>query len=240
MSFLQGVGGDFLERLANGNMDPRQDDDDDNVGRVLSGAPPEMFQQHTADALRRTDPGAYSDHITPGIGGTNPLGGLLGGMLGGGMGGNMGGGMGGGLLGGALGGGTGGGMMGGGMGGGLLGSIAGSLIGNMLGRRFGAGGQLAGSLAGSMIGSRAASGGLQDLVRSLGLSSEDPNQMNDHDVARLASYAQQNDPDALAQTATEYREQPQVVRSLLGDDAYQGVASNIASAALGRQTPGMR
>ncbi len=204
MSFLQGMSGDFLRRLANGNMNPAQQDDDEYTGRVVRGAPPEMFQQSATDALRRSDPNQYQNHVTPGVGGTNPFGGL---------------------------------------GGGLLGSVAGSLIGNMLGRQLGGGmagtiGSLAGSLLGSQAGSQVGSGGIESLARSLGLGTTDPQRMTDHDVSRLASYAQQNNPEALAATAAQYQDQPQVVRSMLGDDAYANTTSAIASSALNGQLPG--
>lgn len=206
MSFLQGLSGDFLRRLAGGNMNPAQQDDDEYTGRVVRGAPPEMFQQSAADALRRSDPNQYQNHVMPGVGGTNPLGGL---------------------------------------GGSLLGSVAGSLLGNMLGGRLGGGmagtvGSLAGSLLGSQAGAQIGSGGLENFARQLGLGTTDPQQMTDHDVARIASYAQQNNPDALAATAAQFRDQPEVVRSVLGDSAYATTASGLASSALNGQVPGHR
>lgn len=204
MSFLQGMSGDFLRRLAGGNMNPAQQDDDAYTGRVVRGAPPEMFQQSATDALRRNDPNQYQNHVMPGVGGTNPFGGL---------------------------------------GGSLLGSVAGSLLGNMLGGRLGGGmagtvGSLAGSLLGSQAGAQIGSGGLEQLTRTLGLSTNDPQQMSDHDVARVASYAQQNNPEALAATAAQFRDQPEVVRSVLGDTAYAQTASGLASSALNGQMPG--
>ena len=203
MSFLQGLSGDFLRRLAGGNMNPAQENDEAYTGRVLGGAPPEMFQQSATDALRRNDPNQYQNHIMPGVGGTNPLGGL---------------------------------------GGSLLGSVAGSLLGNMLGNQLGGGlagtvGSLAGSLLGSQAGAQIGSGGIENFARQLGLGTTDPQQMTDHDVARMASYAQQNNPDALAATAAQFRDQPEVVRSVLGDAAYSQTASNLASSALNGQIP---
>lgn len=181
MSFLSGLSGDFLRRLAGGQANYDQPEDARYTNQVLGGAPTETFQQHAANALRGTDPNSYQNHITPGIGGTNPLGGL---------------------------------------GRSMLGSIAGSLLGNVLGNQLGGGlTSTVGSLVGSYAGSAIANQGLGGFAESLGLTNTDPRQMNEQDVSRVASYAQQNNPDALARTAAEYRAQPAVTHALLGRDA---------------------
>lgn len=130
MSFLNGLSGDFLKRLSGGNMDPAQPNDQRDMGQLIGGVPQDAFQQHTANALSQVDPQAYQSHITPGVGGTNPLGGLGKGMLGS---------LAGSLIGNLLG--T---QMGGGMG-----SLAGSLAGSVLGGQAAQGG--IGGLA-SMLG----------------------------------------------------------------------------------------
>lgn len=199
MSMFGGLSENFLQRLAGGNMNPAQPNDQENMGQVLSSAPPDAFQQHAASAFGRMNPQEYNDHITPGVGGTNPLGGL---------------------------------------GKGLLGSLAGSLVGNMLGNQMGGGtGSLVGSLAGSLVGSQAASGGVGGLANMLGLNHTDPQQMDEQDVAKLAAHAQQNNPDALARTAAQYQDQPDVLHSLLGNKGLMLAAGGLAAAALGGNMP---
>ncbi|MGI8546825.1 MAG: hypothetical protein ACR2M1_05745, partial [Gemmatimonadaceae bacterium] len=82
MSFLSGLSGNFLQRLAGGNMNPAQPNDQRDMGQFLGGVPQDTFQQHTANAISQVDPQEYQNHITPGVGGTNPLGGLGKGLLG--------------------------------------------------------------------------------------------------------------------------------------------------------------
>ncbi len=119
---------------------------------------------------------------------------------------------------------------------GMLGSLAGSLIGNMLGNQMGGGaGSLAGSLAGSVLGGQAAQGGLGNLVNMLGLSHSDPQQMNADDVAKLAAHAQQNNPGALAATAAQYQNQPDVLHSILGNKALLMAGAGLAAGVLSGQ-----
>ncbi len=201
MSFLNGLGGNFLQRLAGGNMSPAQPNDQRDMGQFLGGVPRDAFQQHTASAMGQVDPQEYSNHVTPGVGGTNPLGGL---------------------------------------GKGLLGSLAGSLVGNMLGNQMGGGaGSLVGSLAGSMVGGQAAQGGIGGLATMLGLNHTDPQQMDENDVAKLATHAQQNNPQALAATAAQYQNQPNVLPGLLGNKGLLLAGAGLAAAALGGNLPGI-
>ncbi len=201
MSFLNGLGGNFLQRLAGGNMNPAQPSDQRDMGQFLGGVPQDAFQQHIATAMSQVDPQEYQNHITPGVGGTNPLGGL---------------------------------------GKGLLGSLAGSLVGNMLGSQMGGGaGSLVGSLAGSMVGGQAAQGGIGGLANMLGLSHTDPQQMNEQDVAKLAAHAQQNNPGALAATAAQYQNQPNVLQGLLGNKGLLLAGAGLAAAAMSGNLPGV-
>ena len=48
---------------------------------LAGAAPPEAVQDAIARAARRVDPQEYSEHITPGVRGTDPLGALGGGAL---------------------------------------------------------------------------------------------------------------------------------------------------------------
>ncbi len=201
MSFLNGLDGDFLKRLAGGNISPEQPNDQRDMGQFLGGVPQDTFQEHTVDAMSRVDPQEYQNHITPGVGGTNPLGGL---------------------------------------GKGLLGSLAGSLMGNMLGGQMGGGmGSLIGSLAGSMVGGQAAQGGIGGLANMLGLGHSDPQQMDENDVAKLATHAQQNNPSALAATAAQYQNQPNVLQGLLGNKGLLLAGAGLAAAAMHGKMPGV-
>lgn len=197
MSFLNGLSENFLQRMAGGNMNPAQPNDQQDMGQLMGGVPQDAFQQHAANALSQVDPQQYQEHITPGVGGTNPLGNL---------------------------------------GKGMLGSLAGSLVGNMLGGQMGGGmGSLAGSLAGSMMGGQAAQGGLGGLANMLGLGHTDPQQMNEQDVAKLAAHAQQNNPGALAATAAQYQNQPDVLHSLLGNKALLLAGAGLAAGVMSGQ-----
>lgn len=197
MSFMNSLSPNFLQRLSSNAMDPAQDTDQQDMQQFFGSVPQEAFQQHAANALGQTDPQEYSNHVTPGVGGTNPLGGL---------------------------------------GQGLLGSVAGGLIGNMLGGQMGGGsGGLLGSLTGQMAGGQMAQGGIGGLADMLGLSHTDPQRMNENDVAKLAEYAQQNDPQALARTASQYQDQPDVLRSLLGNKALLMAGAGLAAGVLSGQ-----
>lgn len=197
MSFLNTLSPDFLQRLSGGNMNPAQPNDQQNLGQLLGGVAPQDFQQHATSALSQVDPQEYQNHITPGVGGTNPLGGL---------------------------------------GKGLLGSLAGSLIGNMVGGQMGGGmGSLAGSLAGSVMGGQAAQGGIGGLASMLGLNNTNPQQMDEQDVAKLAAHAQQNNPGALAATAAQFQNQPNVLQSLLGNKALLMAGAGLAAGVMSGQ-----
>jgi hypothetical protein len=197
MSFLNGLSGDFLKRLSGGNMDPAQPNDQQNMGQLMGGVPQDAFQQHATNALSQMDPQEYQNHVTPGVGGTNPLGSL---------------------------------------GKGMLGSLAGSLLGNMVGGQMGGGmGSLAGSLAGSMMGGQAAQGGIGGLANMLGLNHTAPQQMDENDVAKLAAHAQQNNPGALAATAAQYQNQPNVLQSLLGNKALLLAGAGLAAGVMSGQ-----
>ena len=85
MGILQQIlGGPQGDRFANQTADfSRHDTDDFNKWSELVGsAPPDHVQEAYTQAARQVPAQDYNDHITPGVGGTNPLGGLGGGMLG--------------------------------------------------------------------------------------------------------------------------------------------------------------
>lgn len=197
MSLLDALSPNFLQRLSGGTMDPAQPNDQQDMGHLIGGVPQQDFQQHATNALTQVDPQQYQEHITPGVGGTNPLGGL---------------------------------------GKGMLGSLAGSLIGNMLGGQMGGGmGSLAGSLAGSVLGGNAAQGGIGGLASMLGLNHTDPQQMDEQDVAKVAAHAQQNNPGALAATAAQYQNQPDILHRLLGNKALLLAGAGLAAGVMSGQ-----
>jgi len=69
----------------------------------------------------------------------------------------------------------------------------------------------------------------QDQIRrGAGINSLDPNRMSPQEMAQLAQWTQQNHPQAFGYTAAQYRDQPNVISSLLGNKALM-----MAAAALG-------
>src|SRR4051812_47137738 len=80
MGLLDQLGGllgghEHIERLANGqgNFNDPGSPDHDRFGQMLNHADPQDLQAAIGQAAQQTDPQEYADHITPGVGGTNPL-----------------------------------------------------------------------------------------------------------------------------------------------------------------------
>ena len=73
-----------LERLAReqANFDDPQSPDFEHWNQLVGAASPEEVQDAMARAAQRVDGREYYEHITPGVRGTDPLGGLGGGTLG--------------------------------------------------------------------------------------------------------------------------------------------------------------
>jgi hypothetical protein len=72
------IGGENLKRLAEGNAnlgDPNSPDLQ-HVQEMVKNIDPDKLQQLLAMAAQKIDPQEYSNHVTPGAGGTNPLGNL--------------------------------------------------------------------------------------------------------------------------------------------------------------------
>jgi hypothetical protein len=78
------IGGDDLKRLSAGqaNFDDPQSNDQHNLQELIKSIDPQKLQQILGQTAQKTNPQEYSDHITPGVGGTNPLGNLSTGALG--------------------------------------------------------------------------------------------------------------------------------------------------------------
>jgi hypothetical protein len=72
------LGGSHLQNLASGqgNFDDANSQDQQHLQTMVSSAPPGVLQQIFSHAAQRMDPQQYADHVTPGVGGTNPLGGI--------------------------------------------------------------------------------------------------------------------------------------------------------------------
>ncbi len=64
-----------------GNFENPQSPDFQSWNELVGAAPPRVLRDSLTEAARRTPPQEYHDHITPGIGGTDPLGGLASGAL---------------------------------------------------------------------------------------------------------------------------------------------------------------
>ncbi len=71
------IGGDDLKRLSAGqtNFDDPHSNDQQNLQDLIKSIDPQKLQQILTQAAQN-NPQEYSDHVTPGVGGTNPLGNL--------------------------------------------------------------------------------------------------------------------------------------------------------------------
>ncbi|HEY4234532.1 MAG TPA: hypothetical protein VGM76_13950 [Lacipirellulaceae bacterium] len=78
------IGNQDLQRLSDGdaNFDNTNSPDIGRLQQMIKNIDPEKLQQIFASTAAETDPQEYSDHVTPGAGGTNPLGGLSAAALG--------------------------------------------------------------------------------------------------------------------------------------------------------------
>ena len=148
------------------------------VQQFINQVPQQQFQQYAQQGISQTAPQDYSNHITPGVGGTNPLGGL---------------------------------------GSGVLGSLAGSLMGHLMGGQ----------------------GNSPGMANQMGTQTTDPQQMNEQGVSKMAQYAHQHNPGALATTAAQYQNKPDVVQAVLGNKALTIALGGLAAAAMAGKLPGV-
>lgn len=72
------LGGEEAQRMASGQGDYQNPDSPDTqrMQRMVSQAAPQQLQQVFSQAAQQMNPQDYAEHITPGAGGTNPLGGV--------------------------------------------------------------------------------------------------------------------------------------------------------------------
>lgn len=88
MGILQGLESliepGVAQRLAGGqgNFENPSTADSQGLRTLLSKVDPDQAQQGFTKAAQQMDPQSYASHITPGVGGTNPLGSLTSGGLG--------------------------------------------------------------------------------------------------------------------------------------------------------------
>lgn len=65
----------LLSKLAGGPGNLQQNDYD-NWNQMVGAAPPDQFGRAAYNAIQQVDPQDYQQHVTPGMGGTDPLGAL--------------------------------------------------------------------------------------------------------------------------------------------------------------------
>jgi hypothetical protein len=70
------IGSENLQRLAAGkvNLGDPNSPDMQHLQQMIKNIDPSQLQQILAKVAQQVDPQEYSDHVTPGAGGTNPLG----------------------------------------------------------------------------------------------------------------------------------------------------------------------
>ncbi len=72
------IGSENLQRLSGGkvNVDDPNSPDMQHVQDMVKNVDPDKLREIFAKCAQKIDPQQYSDHVTPGAGGTNPLGAL--------------------------------------------------------------------------------------------------------------------------------------------------------------------
>ena len=72
------IGGDHLIRLSTGqaNFEDPNSHDQHRLLEMIKNIDPGKLQQIFAKTAEKVHPQEYSNHVTPGVGGTNPLGDL--------------------------------------------------------------------------------------------------------------------------------------------------------------------
>ena len=78
------IGGDKLKQLADGegNFEEQSSPDQAALQDLIKRIDPQQLQKILANSARQVDPQEYADHVTPGVGDTDPLGKLKPGGLG--------------------------------------------------------------------------------------------------------------------------------------------------------------
>ncbi|HET6324685.1 MAG TPA: hypothetical protein VFG04_08295, partial [Planctomycetaceae bacterium] len=70
------IGSDNLKRLSagNANFDDPNSPDVQHLQQMMKNIEPDQLQRLLEKVTQKVDPQEYSDHVTPGANGTNPLG----------------------------------------------------------------------------------------------------------------------------------------------------------------------
>jgi hypothetical protein len=90
--------------------------------------------------------------------------------------------------------------------------------------------QQRGGLLGSLLGNLFNRGlSPQDIASQTGLGHLDPNRMSPQEAAVLAQWAQRNHPKAFGYAAAEYRDQPDLLGSLLGNKGLMLMATALGA-----------
>jgi hypothetical protein len=168
----ESLGGDNLKRISTGqgNFEDQNSPDQNALQEMIKKIDPKQLQQVFGKTAQQVNPEEYSDHVTPGVGGTDPLGKL---------------------------------------GAGGLGTIASVLLSRL-------------KEAGAAVGT-----GQSDVP---GVKTTDPKQMSADEVASMASYAQQNHPEAFGKAAADIsQKQPALLHSFFGKAALALAAAGLAS-----------
>ncbi len=75
----------------------------------------------------------------------------------------------------------------------------------------------------------------QQLSQNTGVQNFDPSKMTPQEIASVLQYAQQNHPQALGTVAAQYKNQPDVVHSIIGNKALLGVGAALGLGLLSGQ-----
>src|SRR5215475_4193730 len=72
----ESLGGDNLKRLSagQGNFESASSPDQNALQEMIKKIDPKQLQQVFGKTAQQINPEEYSDHVTPGVGGTDPLG----------------------------------------------------------------------------------------------------------------------------------------------------------------------
>jgi hypothetical protein len=155
----------FFDRLARGPGSLQQGDFD-NWNEMVGAAPAEKFGRATYDSIRQVDPQDYYDHTQPGVGGTDPFGGLVPQQRSG---------------------------------------LAQSILGELFRRGL----------------------GQQEISQGAGLGTLDPERMSPQDLASLTQWMQRSQPKAFGRVAAQYQDKPDILSSLLGNQALMSTLASL-------------
>ena len=197
-----GGGGNVLDRILGGGdhaVHQSGSPDQQQFGQAVQQVPRDQLAGIFGQTARQMDGQQYRDHVTPGVGGTNPLGMLKGPVMG---------------------------------------LVAGALMKHLMGGNAAGGSGMLGSvLGGAMGGGGGGRGGLGGLLGNIpGLTTSDPQQMDESQVAALADYTRQHDPDAYGRAMADVgHQEPGALGPLLGGQGLSSVAQQLSGLLSGRR-----